>query len=274
MSAEETAPAGIDTTKPSIARVYDYWIGGKDNFAVDREVAAHVLEVVPDAAGIGRLNRAFLRRVVRHLSAEAGIGQFLDIGSGLPTQGNVHEVARASDPQARVVYVDNDPLVRVHGQALVSGDPLTGFAVADLRRPQEILNDAAVRELIDLDQPLGLLLFGILHHINDHEDPAGITAQLRAALPSGSYLAISHFFDPGDGLPEESATARAMEKIFTDNLGTGRWRTRAELLGYFGDLELVEPGLVPLPEWRAVPDEAETHLKTYHLFAGGVARKS
>ncbi|MBX6383177.1 MAG: SAM-dependent methyltransferase [Microbispora sp.] len=270
---QDRASAAIDTSKPSISRVYDFMLGGKDNFAVDREVAQAALKIAPDAPAAARANRAFLRRVVRHLAGEAGVRQFLDIGSGLPTQGNVHEVAQQVAPDARVVYVDNDPIVLVHGRALLARNGSTTVIEADIRTPEAIIDNPAVSALIDFEQPVGLLLFGILHHLNDDEEPEAIAARLRAALPSGSYVALSHFHNPGPSMPEVSAQATAAEKLFNEHLGTGRWRTRDEIMAYFGDLELLDPGLVPLAEWRPDPDEVVERGITYHTFVGGVARK-
>ncbi|WP_245647240.1 SAM-dependent methyltransferase [Microtetraspora niveoalba] len=272
-SGRERAPAGIEIAKPSVARVYDFMLGGKDNFASDRKVAEMALQIAPDAPEAARANREFLRRVVRHLAAEAGIRQFVDIGSGLPTQGNVHEIAQEVDPAARVVYVDIDPIVLVHGRALLARNDTTTVIQADIRQPQEIVNHPDLRRLVDFSQPVGLLLFGILHHLNDDEDPEGVAAQYREALAPGSHVAISHFHNPGAALPEVAEQAAAAEKLFNENLGTGRWRTREEILAFFGDFELLDPGLVPLPEWRPGPDDHAEQGITYHTFAGGVARK-
>lgn len=263
---------GVDTTTPSVSRVYDYMLGGKDNFAVDRHVAELALKIAPDAPAAARANRAFLRRAVRHLAGEAGIRQFIDIGSGLPTQGNVHEVAQAVTPDAKVVYVDIDPIVLVHGRALLAKNDTTTVIQGDVRQPEDLLNRPEVRRLIDLDQPVGLLLLGILHHLNDDEDPGGIAARLRAMLPSGSHLVISHFHNPGPARPKVSEQAYQAEKLFNQNLGTGRWRTHDEILAYFGDWELLDPGLVPLAEWRPEPDEPVERGITYYTFVGGVAR--
>jgi hypothetical protein len=264
----------LDVTKPNVARVYDAFLDGKDNFAADRQVVEFALQVTPDARAGARANRAFLRRVVRYLTADAGIRQLVDIGSGLPTQGNVHEVAQDNAPQARVVYVDNDPLVRVHAHALLAKGPGTIFLTADLREPQAILHDPAVRRHIDFGQPVGLLLFAILHHINDQEDPARIVAQLRDELAPGSYLAISSFRMPGPEHPQDAAKTAEMEKLFNEKLGTGRWRSQEEILAWFGDWELLEPGLVPLPEWRPVVQGRARRDATYFGFVGGVARKA
>ena len=272
MPDRQTTPPGVDITKPNIARVYDYLLGGTDNFAADREVAELFLRIMPDSRRGTRSNRAFLRRVVRFLVAEAGGRQFLDIGSGLPTKGNVHEVAQAIDPAARVVYVDNDPVVVAHAGALLTG---AGTAVieADLCAPRKILGHPTVRELIDFDQPVGLLLFSTLHHIDDDQDPRGCTAMLRDALPAGSYIGLSHLQNPGADRPEDAELARISEEAFNTSFGTGRWRTPEEIRSYFGDWRLVEPGIVPMPDWR--PDPGDTHVKdlTHHLFVGGVARK-
>jgi hypothetical protein len=274
--ASDWAPPGVDVSTPSVARVYDCYLGGKDNFAVDREVVERTKAIFPpdwEVARGGLDNRAFLRRVVHHLVVEAGIRQFIDFGSGLPTQGNVHEVAQDVAPQARVVYVDHDPIVLVHARALLGNTETTRVITADVRRPAEVLDNPAVRGFIDFSRPVGLLLFAILHHINDDEDPAGIAAGLRSAMIPGSYLAISHFCNPGSAYPQDAARADTWEKIFNEKLGTGRWRTRDEILAYFGDLALIEPGLVPLPEWRPSPGADLAAHPTYRLIIGGVGRK-
>lgn len=271
--ANEKAPPGVDPSRPSIARVYDYMLGGKDNFAVDRAAGEAALRITPDGPEAARACRAFLRRVVRYLTATAGIRQFLDLGSGLPTQGNVHEIAHAVDPEVRVVYVDNDPMALAHGRALLADARTTTVVEADIREPERLLANPEVRALIDFDQPVGLLMLAILHHLHDDEDPAGVARRFQAALPAGSYLALSHFHDPGDAHPEVSRRARAVEKVFNETLGTGRWRTHREILTYFGDLELLPPGLVPLAEWRPDGTEQARQTDTYHTIVGGVARK-
>ncbi|WBB78749.1 SAM-dependent methyltransferase [Micromonospora sp. WMMD882] len=273
MTNERRVPPGVDTTHPSIARVYDYYLGGKDNFAVDRQAAQLALQVTPDGQEAGLACRAFLRRSVRYLAEEAGIRQFLDLGSGLPTQGNVHEIAHLTDPDARVVYVDNDPMAVAHGRALLADARTTTVIAADVREPEQILAHPDVRKMIDFDQPVGLLLLAILHHLHDEDDPAGVTRRLLAALPSGSYLAISHFHDPEQAQPEASRRARAVEKVFNETLGTGRWRTRQEIMTFFDGLELVPPGLVPLAEWHPAGETDPHQTDTYHIIAGGVARK-
>jgi hypothetical protein len=231
------------------------------------------MRLAPKAPLAAKANRAFLRRVVRYLVADAGLTQLLDIGSGLPTQGNVSEVAHEIDPAVHVVHVDIDPVVYTHSKALLANSSTTDIIIGDIRRPAEILADNAVRALIDLERPVGLLLIAILHHIEDHEDPARITAQLRDAMPPGSYLAISSFRMPGPELPELRAATIEGEKLLTGTLGTGRWREDREILTWFGDWELVQPGLVPLAEWRPAVTGRIKQDEVYHSFFGGVARK-
>ena len=281
MSEDELASWGIDTSVPNIARVYNLMLGGKDHFAADRQVAELALQIAPDAPKTARANRLFLKRVVGYLAAQAGIRQFLDIGSGLPSYGNVHEIAQEVDGEIRVVYVDNDPVVLTHGHAMLATNTHTTVVQADIRRPEDIISNPVVREFIDFSQPV-LLLLAILHHLNDQEDPAGIAARLRGELPHGSYVAISHFLNPGQEHPEEAERAARAEKLFNENLGTGRWRTREEILAFFGDLDLLEPGLVPLPLWRppGQPDGIPllgqgAELDPIHYsFVGGLARKA
>jgi hypothetical protein len=265
--------ADIDITKPNIARVYDCFLGGKDNFAADREFVRQSLEITPKAPLAARVNRAFLRRVVRFLAAEADLTQFLDIGSGLPTQGNVSEVAHAIDPAIHVVHVDNDPIVYTHSKALLADAVTTDIVVGDVREPAEILADPDVRRLIDFGRPVGLLLLAILHHVEDADDPGRIAAQLRDAMPPGSYLALSSFHMPGPELPELRALTIESEKLLLGTLGSGRWRESEEIQSWFGDWELLEPGLVPLPDWRPEPGVQVLRDEFYHGFFGGVARK-
>jgi hypothetical protein len=273
MSDSDRVPPGIDPTKPNIARVYDFQLGGKDNFAIDREVGRQIQQLVPDAPTVARANRAFLRRAVRHMIIEAGIRQFVDIGSGLPTQGNVHEVAQDAHPGTRVVYVDNDPVVLVHARALLDTSDATKVIRADVRQPEEIFGNTELQEFIDFGKPVGLLLLTILHHVNDDEAP-GVTAQLRDALAPGSYLAITHFHNPGSAMPEEAALAVASEKLLIEKFGSGRFRTSDEIRAFFGDLEVLDPGLVPLPLWRPDPAEPPTLVSGDHRLVGGVARKT
>ncbi|MEO3790673.1 SAM-dependent methyltransferase [Nonomuraea sp. B10E15] len=272
-AGDGVVPPGIDPTQPSIARVYDYFLGGKDNFAVDRAVAEEALRIAPDAREAGRANRAFLRRAVEHMVTEAGIRQFLDIGSGLPTQGNVHEIAQAKAPEARVAYVDNDPIVLAHGRALLATNGVTTVVAGDLRHPAEILENPEVTGLLDFSRPVGLLLVSVLHHLSDDEDPGGVMARLHRALAPGSHLAVVHFHNPGAEHPEASEIAEEAERSFNRNLGAGRWRSREEIRSYFGDMELVEPGLVPLADWRAEPEDLIRQDLTRHNVLAGLGRK-
>nr|PZN37438.1 MAG: hypothetical protein DIU60_24790 [Actinomycetota bacterium] len=243
---EERPPApGIDITRPHVARMYDYYLGGKHNYAVDREAAEQALKLVPQGRIGARMNRWFLIETVRWLVREAGIRQILDIGSGLPTQQNVHEVAQAIDPNAKVVYVDNDPLVRVHAEALLATNPNTIFLTADLRDPNDLLNRPEIRSHLDFSQPIALLLVAVLHFIEDTQQAYDVVKVLCDALPSGSYLAISH------GLIEEGqkeATQQASAVYRRANSGVYP-RTREEILGFFTGLTPVGCGLVHISEW-------------------------
>jgi S-adenosyl methyltransferase len=259
-----TPPFGIDITVPTTARMYDYWLGGTDNFAADRVAAQAVSEVVPAARLMAVENRKFLRRAVRYLAAEAGITQFLDIGTGLPTQGNVHQVAQAAIPSARVVYVDNDPMVLAHSRALkASGN--TVVIEADLREPQLILDHADTRRLIDFRQPLAVLLVAVLHFVSDDDDPLAIVATLRDAIPPGSYLVASHA--TGEISPGAAAQAAAHYKKVTSG---ATLRDRDEILRFFTGLDLIEPGLVQVPHWR--PDAEPSNAGEVWIL-GGVGRK-
>jgi hypothetical protein len=259
-----TAPAGIDTTVATTARMYDYWLGGQDHFAADRVAALKVSEAAPEARLMALEQRGFLRRAVRYLAGEAGIAQFLDIGTGLPTQGNVHQVAQAARAGARVVYVDNDPMVLAHSRVLKTGGS-TVVIEADLRQPRAILEHADTRRLIDFSQPLAVLLTGVLHFISDADNPAAIIAVLRDAVVPGSYLVMSHVIS--DFFPQTAARAAVHYKQVTPG---ATLRRREQFLRWFTGLELVEPGLVQVPYWR--PDELPSDAGKVWL-AGGVGRK-
>ena len=277
MPSDETghrySVADIDVTKPNIARVYDCFLGGKDNFAADREFVRQSVEVVPKAPMAARVNRAFLRRVVRYLVVEAELTQFLDIGSGLPTQGNVSEVAHAIDPAIHVAHVDNDPIVYTHSKALLADNWTTDIVIGDIRRPAEIMADPDVRRLIDFGQPVGLLLFAILHHVEDGDHPERIADEFREAMPSGSYLAISSLRLPGPDLPELRAITIEGEALLVGTLGSGRWREDSDILSWFGDWEMIEPGWVSLLDWRSAEPDHVHYPEIQHSFFGGVARK-
>ncbi|WP_446474027.1 SAM-dependent methyltransferase [Actinomadura opuntiae] len=250
----ERVPPGIDPTKAHPSRRYNYWLGGKDNFAVDRESAEMVASAFPTVGLAARENRAFMRRVVGHLAGEAGIGQFLDIGTGLPSAGNVHEIAQAVDPSARIVYVDNDPIVLVHARALLTGEPegRTAYIDADLRDPEKILADPDLRRTLDLSRPVALMLVATMHFITDDHDPYGIVRRLLDALPPSSYLVMTHA--TGDYLtPEEYAVSvEANERSGVPF----RLRSHEEFARFFEGLELLPPGVGSVVEWRPeVPAE-------------------
>jgi O-methyltransferase involved in polyketide biosynthesis len=260
------APAEIDTTVAHPARVYDYWLGGKDNFAADREAAERVLAATPGLRFRVRANRAFLARSVRFLAAERGIRQFLDIGTGIPTANNTHQVAQAAAADSRVVYVDNDPIVLAHARALLTSTPegATAYLEADLREPDFILATAA--RTLDYSQPVALMLLGVLHLVPDDEHPYEIVARLMAGLAPGSYLVISHpasDINPG----QAEAQRRYNERVATPQT----LRSYAEVARFFEGLELVPPGLVYVHTWRPDPgDETPADTASAH---GGVARK-
>lgn len=257
-------PSDIDVTHPAPARVYDYLLGGKDNYPVDRDAARRVMEVAPESGAMPRANRDFLDRAVRVLADEMGIRQFLDIGSGLPTAGNVHEIAQAIDPDARVVYVDNDPLAHRHAKALLRGTEAVAFINADARDPDAILNAPETRRLICPNEPVGLLMVSVLHFIPDEDDPASLPAQLlRGALP-GSALAICHVTSEG-----ASPQLRAkIDEVYGSGPAPLRLRSRYAIEAMFGGLPLIDPGLVDVQRWRANPDAPLGGLR---MFAG-VAR--
>jgi S-adenosyl methyltransferase len=267
----EAAPAAgqsesFDTSVAHMARVYDYWLGGKDNFAADRAAAEQAIAVNPGILQDVRANRAFLARAVRYLAAECGIRQFLDIGTGIPTASNTHEVAQSVAPESRVVYVDNDPVVLAHARALLTGEPegATDYIDADLRDTQAILDSAA--RTLDFSRPVAVTLLAILHLIPDEADPYGIVATLMAAVPPGSYLALSH---PAGDI--RSTAVAEMAKRVNARLGStrGTMRDQAAITRFFDDLELVEPGVVQPPHWRPAGPVPEAEIAVWC----GVARK-
>lgn len=250
---------GVDRTVPSAARMYDYFLGGKDHFAADREAGEVVLRSVPNARESARANRAFLSRAVRTL-VDSGVRQFLDIGAGLPTQENVHQVAQRVAPRSRVVYVDNDPMVLVHARALLADNPGTVIVPADVRDPAAILGNPAIRDHLDFTQPVGLLLLAILHFIPDNKEAAGIVAELRRPLVPGSYVAISHGH-PGEMTGDLEEKGRELYGRTRQGAAVGR--TRADMAAWLEGLELLHPGIVPIQSWRPegdvdpTPDPAE-----------------
>ena len=245
-------PQGIDMTKASVARVYDWWLGGEHNFRVDQDAARAMIAVEPKARTIARAYRAFLIRAVRYLAGEAGIRQFLDIGSGIPTAQNVHQVAQEIAPGVRVVYVDNDDVAVAHSRLLLRDNPDAGVILADLREPQAILDHPETRRLLDFTQPVAVLLAAVLHFIPDSDDPGKIIATLRRPLAPGSYLAISHACR--DTNPD---IAEAYQSAYSSRIAArSSFRTRGEINRLFDGFALLDPGLVWLPEWRPdSPDE-------------------
>jgi hypothetical protein len=249
--------------------MYDYYLGGKDHFAVDRETAEQVLRAVPTLRAAARENRAFLRRAVRYLVAEAGIRQFLDIGTGLPSANNVHEVAQWIAPECRVVYLDNDPIVLAHARALLTSAPAgrTAYIHADLREPEAILADPVTGKTLDFGQPIALMLVGVLHFLLDSDHPAQIVATLLDALAPGSYLVASHVTPEYD--PER---ADRVARLYTDRGVPFQFRAADEFAEIaFRGLEMVEPGLVPVAEWR--PDTALRPMAHEIAWNGGAGRK-
>jgi hypothetical protein len=266
---DEQAPpsADVDLSRASIARVYDYLLGGKEHLEVDRRAANAMINVVPEVAQIAKDNRSFLRRGVEYLVRDAGIRQIVDVGSGLPSAGNVHEVAHAIDPDVRIAYVDNDPVVLAHARALLATDEQTAVVKADLRHPDSIFDQVGALGLLDLDEPFAVLLSAVVHHLSDDDAPDRVVAAVRERLSPGSYLLLTHF------LFDDESRAYALERAFLHGgLGSGRFRTWEELHGYFDGLELVEPGLVYANDWR--PDEFTPSGSPVHtLYAGGIGRK-
>jgi hypothetical protein len=256
----------FDASRPHVARVYDYLLGGKDNFAADRAIGDKMLASVP-AVQLGvRAQRDVLGRVVRYLVGEVGLRQLLDIGSGLPTADNVHEIAQRIDPATRVVYLDNDPIVLSHAEALLADDKATFVVDGDLRDPAGIVANPDVRKYLDWEQPIGLLMCGVLHYVLDDEQPAEVVATLYDALPSGSYVFIHHL------LSTEDPAAAVLQEQMRSGLGRAQFRTLDEVRLLFDGLELVEPGLVPVPDWRPQPPTIRDH-PVLEMACAGVGRK-
>jgi S-adenosyl methyltransferase len=258
-------PTGVDITRPSVARMYDYYLDGKDNFQIDRDAVARVEQAMPEIRQLARENRAFLRRAVRYI-ARRGVRQFIDIGSGLPTGGNTHEIARQVIPAARVVYVDNDPVVLAHGRALLAADENTTVATADMRRPAEVLEHPETTRLIDFTQPVGVLLIAMIHFITLADRPR-IMGHLYDALPPGSHIAATHVTRDG-----HSAEAVAqIERVYATTPTPIYFREHAEVASFFDRLELAEPGLVTIDAWR--PDPEDPAPPATRWLYGAVGRK-
>ena len=263
-------PPGIDTGKANIARVYDYWLGGSNNFRADQDAARAMIAIEPNIRGIARANRAFLGRAVRFLATEAGIRQFIDIGSGIPTGRNVHEVAQEAAPGSRVVYADVDEVAVAHSRLLLEDNADNAVIQADVREPDSILTAPETQLLIDLSQPVGLLLVSVLHFLDGSDDPWRVMAHLRDALAPGSYLVLSH--GTGEAKPDVAAAANT---VYLSRVSArGDHRSRAEILRFFDGFELVDPGLVYLTQWRPDDPAEETADASRYWLLAGVGRRS
>ncbi len=261
----EDVRARLETDRPHSARVWNYLLGGKDNYPVDSEVGDVILSTFPEFAAVARLQRRFLARAVRFLAGEAGVRQFLDIGTGLPTADNTHELAQRIAPESRIVYVDNDPLVLVHAQALLTSTPegACSYVDADVRDPERILTEAA--KTLDFSRPVGLTMLGIMGQLSDEDRPAELVNTLLAGLPAGSYLALS------DGTNSNEALNTAVEAYNRQSAHTYRLRSPEDIASYFAGLDLVEPGVVLTATWR--PDAGEPAEATADVSVCGVALK-
>lgn len=244
------APVGAETTRASIARVYDHSLGGKDNYQIDRAAFTQIRRIAPRQGDVSRMNRRWMQRVMRYLAGTAGVDQFLDIGAGLPAVINTHEVAQLENRVARVVYVDNDPLCAAHGRAILAQNAFTHFVCGDLLEKGTLLEDREVLGYLELDRPVALIVCGLLHHLDDALDPVRVMREYIERLPRGSYVAISHFWDPAREDPAGHELAVRLQRAFVEGgLGSGWYRTREQIRSYFYGLELLEPGLVHLDDW-------------------------
>jgi hypothetical protein len=269
--ADEAVPPYIDVSKASVARVYDAFLNGKDNYEIDREVLHRIEQVAPEATQLGWDNREFLIRASRFIASQTGITQYLDCGSGLPTAENTHQVVQRIQPEARVVYVDNDPVVLAHGRALLEENDQTHLIGADIFEPSKVLENEVVRKHLDFSEPIALYQCGTMHHYTGNRY-AEIMKEYIDALPSGSYVALSHFFDPET--TEHSALARKMEEIFIHSpMGSGSFRTRAQIESMLPGLELVEPGLVRCSDWWPDGPRIKPMASVQYCIAGAVGRK-
>jgi len=265
-------PVPIDTTKASVARVYDAVLHGKDNYEIDREVVRQLRQVAPEMSLMAWDNRSFLIRVTRFIARETGITQFLDCGSGLPTAENTHQVAQRIQPDSRVVYVDNDPVVLAHGRALLEENDQTHFSAADIFKPGEIINDEVVRKYLNFSEPMALFQIGTLPFYDGERSPQDIMAEYINALPSGSYVAISHFIDPETS--ELSEFARRLEQAFLRSpMGRGVFRIRTEIEGMLAGLEILDPGLVLCADWWPDGPRVKPLDTVQNCIVGAVGRK-
>ncbi|MEV4257163.1 SAM-dependent methyltransferase [Spirillospora sp. NPDC049652] len=261
------ARAAPESERASVARVYDFYLGGDHNLPVDREFARQMMERVPEAPEVARLNRAFLRRAVR-ACARAGIRQYLDIGSGIPTVGNVHEVVAEVRPDGRVVYADHDPTAVAYGREILAGRDAASMVLGDLRDPDGVLADPEVRRLIDWDEPVAVLMLGVLHYVPDTGDPQGLVDRYTALMAPGSALVLSHGTD--DALPEH---VRSMTDLSKKRQSEAFMRSRAEVAAFLDGLDVLDPGVVFLPEWRPDEGDEQGSPKARVMAYGGVGRK-
>ncbi|WP_037859111.1 SAM-dependent methyltransferase [Streptomyces sp. NRRL S-340] len=259
------APRSIDISVPSVARIYDYYLGGSHNFETDREAARRAMEFMPGLPKVMQANRAFMRRAVR-FAVDEGITQFLDVGSGIPTFGNVHEVAQAARPGARVVYVDHDPVAVTHSQAVLADNDDADVVAADLRKPHEILASPQLQQLIDLNRPVALLLVAILHFVEDSDDPYTAVAELRDALAPGSLLILTHASYEGIPLPPERSEGAV--DVYKGIRNPLIMRSREEIARFFEGYDMVEPGLVPMARWRPQTAPEDEDPYAFSGFAG------
>jgi SAM-dependent methyltransferase len=269
--APSSVPVGVDTTRASIARVYDAALNGKNNYPIDREVLRQVATVAPQVNDLAWSNRNFLVRACRFLASQAGITQYLDCGSGLPTAENTHQIVQRLQPTARVLYIDNDPVVLAHGRALLEENERTRFVAADIFAPEEVLSHPEVRSFLDWTKPIALIQNGTLHHYVG-DDTAGLMKTYNAALPSGSYTVVAHFLDPQT--PKHSELARQMEYRFTHSpMGSGVFRTWDQIKAMFPGEEMVAPGVVLCDDWWPDGPRVKPLNQVQECIASGVGRK-
>ena len=251
---------------PSSARIYDYFLGGKDNYPADRKAGDVIADILPGIRVAAQVNRAFVRRSVRYLVAEAGVTQLIDIGPGLPTQANVHEVAHGANPASRVVYVDHDPVVLAHARDMLDAVDNVVIIARDMREPEAILGDEELHEPIDFDQPVGLMFVSMLHFLRDEDDPGAIIRQLLAPFPAGSYVALTH------GTADAAPNVQDAANVYRQATTTMHVRTREHVRSLVEGMELVEPGLVWTPEWRPGPDDPQMDRPSDCYYYALVAR--
>ncbi len=272
LPSDEAIPFYADPTKASVARVYDAFLNGKDNYEIDREVLRRIQQVAPEATQLGWDNRKFLIRATHFIVSQTGVTQYLDCGSGLPTAENTHQVTQRIQPDARVVYVDNDPVVLAHGRALLEENDHTHLISADIFEPDHVVNNELVHRYLDFSQPIALYQCGTLHHYSGERSPGDIMQEYIDALSTGSYVALSHFFDPET--TADSKLARRMEEIFLHSpMGSGWFRTRSAIESMFPGLELVEPGIVLCTDWWPDGPRIKPIAPVQRCIVGAVGRK-